>query len=62
MYHEGDFDNKYYKGEKKRQRGSRWDKFDFWVYADIECSHTCLPKTKKKAPDFRHPDEVLNHK
>lgn len=48
-------------GEKKRQRGSRWDKLDFWFCVDIECSHTCLPKTKK-APDFRHPDEVLNHK
>lgn len=46
--------------EKRGQRGSRWDKFDFWVYVDIECSHTHLPKTKqKKAPDFRHPDEVL---
>lgn len=48
------------KGNQGTQGEGDGDKSDFWVHVDIECFHTHLPKTKKKkAPDFRHPDEVL---
>lgn len=65
MYHEGDLDNKCY-GEK-RDKEEIGDNNETSVtrgfMSTLNVSRTRLPKkTKKKnkAPDFRHPDEVLN--